>query len=66
MNLCQNQKIFSVVFSVFPESTKNLEYFHQKASLQWFFLREIKDGKKQSQLNAQKGPCRNIYGQSTC
>ena len=41
--LSQNQKIFSEVFSAYPESLKNLKYFEQKDQPQGPFHSEIID-----------------------
>ena len=51
MQLSGNQKIFSRVFSAFPQSTENSEYFETKDELQWPFLSEIIDWKKWGYLN---------------
>ena len=58
----QNQKIFSYIFSAFPESRQNLESFEKNYEPQKLFVSEIKRG----YLNAQKDLCQNTYGQSTC
>ena len=45
MQLSQNQKLFSEVFSAFPESTQNLEYLEKEDEPQRPFLCEIIDTK---------------------
>ena len=52
MQLSQNQKIFSEVFSAFPETRQNLEYFEKEDEPQRAFLSEIIDCKKWGSLNA--------------
>ena len=52
MQLSQNQKLFSKVFSAFPESTQNLEYLEREDEPQRPFLREIIDSKMWGYSNA--------------
>ena len=66
MLLSQNQTIFSIFFSAFPESPKNLKYFEKKDEPQRWFVSEIIDCKKRGYLNAQKAAYHNSYGESTC
>ena len=63
MLLSQNQKISAELFSGFPKSTSNLEYFQKEVSLGSHFFTEIIDCKKRGYLNAQKAPCQNTYEQ---
>ena len=57
MQLSENQKKFSELFSAFPVSTQNFIYFEKKFEPQRWFLTEIIDWKKRISLNAQKTPC---------
>ena len=66
MSLSQKRKMFSEVFSPFPESTYNLQYFETRDQPQRLFLSEIKDCKNRSKLNAQKASCHKTYGEPTC
>ena len=52
MQLSQNQKLFSEVFSAFLESIKNSEYFETKDEPQKEFLSEIIHCKMWDYLNA--------------
>ena len=51
MRLSQNQKKVSGIFSAFPESTYNLEYFLKKVEAQRGYPSEIIDWKMRSYLN---------------
>ena len=65
-NYLKVKKTFSELFPAFPQSTKNLEQFETKDEGQRLFVSEIIDWKNRSYLNAEKAPCQNTYGQSTC
>ena len=52
MQLCQNKKTYSKFFSLFPESTKNLEYFENKDEPNRLFVSEIIECKRWCYLNA--------------
>ena len=52
MQLSQNQKIFSLFFAAFTESTKNFQYFERKDEPQRRFLSEVLDYKKRGYLNS--------------
>ena len=54
MQLSQNQKKISQIFSAFVESRKKLQYFQKNVAPQSWFLFQIIDWKKRSYLNAQK------------
>ena len=54
MQFSQNLKTFSQLFSAFPESTYNLEYFETKNEPQRSYPSESIEWKKQSYLNTQK------------
>ena len=56
MQLSNNQKKFSQVFSKLSEYIKNLEYFQKKFERQRWFPSEMNDWEKRSSLNAQKAP----------
>ena len=56
----------SQFFAAFPKSKSNMEYFQKKDDDPRLFVYEIMDCKKPSYLNAQKAPCQNTYGKSTC
>ena len=60
------KKNISKIFSAFPETTWNLEYFEKKHGLQRWLVSEIIDCKKQGYLSASNTMSQNTYGQSTC
>ena len=66
MQLSKNQKIFASFFSNFQNLPKNWNTLKKIGERQRLFVSKIIDLKKWSYLYAQKAPCQNTYGQSTC
>ena len=66
MLLSPNQQKIANFLSAFPESTKSLEYFEKRDEPPKLLVSEIVHCKKRGYLNAEKDPCQNSYGQSTC
>ena len=66
MQISPNQKLFPEFFYAFPEFKSKPDHFEKKDEPQRLFVSEIIDCKNQCDLNAQKAPCQNTCGQSTC
>ena len=45
MQLSRNQQMFSHFFSIFPETTLNLEYFEEKMSLRGYLFLKLRTPK---------------------
>ena len=60
MQLSRNQQMFSQFFSIFPETTLNLEYFEKKDEAQKLFFSEIIHCKKWGNLNPKKPHVRTL------